>query len=464
LTVTAGPVITVNPTNQALNAGQTATFTAAATGTPTPTVQWQVSTDGGSTFNPVAGATTTTLSFTTTAGQNGNKYRAVFTNTSGSATTSAATLTVNFAPTITTNPVNQSVTTGSTANFTAAANGNPAPTVQWQVSIDGGATFNNVAGAITTTLSFTTSAGQNGNQYRAVFTNSVGSATTTAATLTVTGSPIVTLNPANQSVSAGATATFTAAATGTPTPTVQWQVSIDGGSTFGNVAGATTTTLSFIANGAMNGNLYRAVFSNTGGSATTTAALLTVGKLTPVITWSNPADISFGGALGSAQLNASANVAGTFIYTPPAGTVLPLGPSMLSVVFTPTDTADYTTASKTVTINVDPISGGGTPANLVVTYVLTRDPSTQNVVVAITVANSGGTDAGSVQINAATIGGTSTTASLPIMLGTVAAGGQGATTVQFPGTVGTTGSRAVLSIAGGSTAGAFGANGRVVLP
>jgi hypothetical protein len=62
--------------------------------------------------------------------------------------------------------------------------------VQWQVSTDGGATFANIAGATSTTLLLTAvPASANGNQYRAVFTNSVGSATRTAATLTVTAGP-----------------------------------------------------------------------------------------------------------------------------------------------------------------------------------------------------------------------------------------------------------------------------------
>jgi hypothetical protein len=93
------PAITVQPANQAVTAGQTATFTAAATGSPTPTVLWQVSTDNGTTFSILPGATSTTLSFTTASSQNGNQYQAVFTNSAGSATTTAATLTVNPATT-----------------------------------------------------------------------------------------------------------------------------------------------------------------------------------------------------------------------------------------------------------------------------------------------------------------------------------------------------------------------------
>ena len=59
-----------------------------------PTVQWELSTDGGQTFNAISGATSTTYSFTTNAGENGNEYEAVFTNPAGSATSAAALLTV----------------------------------------------------------------------------------------------------------------------------------------------------------------------------------------------------------------------------------------------------------------------------------------------------------------------------------------------------------------------------------
>jgi Immunoglobulin I-set domain/Dockerin type I domain len=89
------PAITGNPSNQVVTAGQTATFTASASGHRTPTVQWYVSSDGGNTFTAVGGATSTTLTVSNvTAAMNGYQYEAVFTNASGSATTSAATLTV----------------------------------------------------------------------------------------------------------------------------------------------------------------------------------------------------------------------------------------------------------------------------------------------------------------------------------------------------------------------------------
>ena len=79
---------------------------------------------------------------------------------------------------------------------------------------------------------------------------------------------------------------------------------------------------------------------------------LNVTKAASTITWANPADIVYGTALGAAQLNATANVAGTFSYSPAAGTVLSAGSHTLSVTFTPDDAANYNGASANVTINV----------------------------------------------------------------------------------------------------------------
>ncbi|PYR35619.1 MAG: hypothetical protein DMF93_21420, partial [Acidobacteria bacterium] len=89
----------------------------------------------------------------------------------------------------------------------------------------------------------------------------------------------------------------------------------------------------------------------------------------PAITWPAPADIVYGAALGAAQLNASTSVPGTFVYTPPAGTVLSAGAAQtLSVTFTPSDIASYATSTKTVAINVlraTPVVTWPTPADIV---------------------------------------------------------------------------------------------------
>ncbi len=272
----APPAVTTNPSSQTVNAGHTVTFRAAASSPLKESVQWQVSTDGGQHFTNIQGATSVSLSLVTSASMNGYQYRTVFTNSVGSTHTSAALLTVDFAPQVTTRPQNQTAAVGAAVTFSAAAVSNPASTVQWQVSTNHGNTFQNIPGATLATLSFTAQLPDSGKLYRAVFTNSLGSVKSPSAVLTVDVPPAVTTNPSSLAVNAGHTVTFRAAASGKPQAAVQWQVSTDGGQHFTNIQGATSLSLSLLAAAGVNGDQYRAIFTNAVGSATTSAALLTV--------------------------------------------------------------------------------------------------------------------------------------------------------------------------------------------
>lgn len=194
LTVNTAPSITQNPASQTVTPGNSVTFTAAASGSPTPTVQWQVSVMNGP-FTDISGATSTTLTFIVQASDDGNRYRAVFTNSCGGATTQAATLSTCTAPSVTGSPASVAdACVGSIVNFNASATGNPAPTVQWQRSLDGGGSWSNISGATSTTLSVTVTAALNNSQYRAVFTNDCGTDTSAPATLGVDSiAPVITL-------------------------------------------------------------------------------------------------------------------------------------------------------------------------------------------------------------------------------------------------------------------------------
>jgi hypothetical protein len=133
------------------------------------------------------------------------------------------------------------------------------------------------------------------------------------------------------------------------------------------------------------------------GPITYTPGALTVTKATPVITWNNPADITSGTALSATQLNATVagGLAGGFVYTPGAGTVLPAGAGQsLSVTFTPTDTANYTNATRAVVINVT----NGQAASTTNTPTSSLNPSTfgQAVIFTTTVSGAGGPPAGTV--------------------------------------------------------------------
>src|SRR5439155_3089 len=103
-------------------------------------------------------------------------------------------------------------------------------------------------------------------------------------------------------------------------------------------------------------------------------------KATPSITWSNPADITYGTVLSGTQLNATASVPGSFVYTPAAGALLNVAYNQtLHVDFTPTDTAHYNNASKNVSINVLKAPATITAGDLTVTYDGSRKPVTATV-------------------------------------------------------------------------------------
>ncbi|MGB7844492.1 MAG: hypothetical protein WBL63_02675, partial [Candidatus Acidiferrum sp.] len=125
------------------------------------------------------------------------------------------------APTITTQPANQTATAGQTATFAVVANGTAPLSYQWQKN------GVNVAGAAAS--SYTTPAtaiSDSGSTFQAVVSNSAGTVTSAVATLTVTAAaapPTITTQPATQSVTAGQTATFSVVANGTAPLSYQWQ-------------------------------------------------------------------------------------------------------------------------------------------------------------------------------------------------------------------------------------------------
>ncbi|MBK8831718.1 MAG: cadherin-like domain-containing protein [Saprospiraceae bacterium] len=98
---------------------------------------------------------------------------------------SHATITVQSIPNVTLDPLSQSICPGDPVTFTTSATGNPVPTVQWQVSTNGGMSFSNIGGATNTTLMFNVATVDNANQYRAIFSNACGIDTSNAAILTV---------------------------------------------------------------------------------------------------------------------------------------------------------------------------------------------------------------------------------------------------------------------------------------
>jgi len=322
LTVDQSTAIT-SANNTTFLAGTAGSFTVTATGFPTPTLSESGALPSGVTFTPGTGA----LAGTPAAGSGGT-YNITFTATNGvgSPASQSFTLTVNQSAAIT-SANSATFTVSKAGTFTVTATGFPAPTLNESGTLPSGVTFNAGTGVLSGTPAASTA-----GTYNLTFTahNGIGTDATQSFTLTVDVAPAVTTNPANQTVSVGANATFTAAASGTPAPTVQWQVSTDGGNTYTNVSGATSTTLTFAATATQNGNKYQAVFTNSVGTATTTAATLTV--IAPDVTLSetHTGDFVVGGLSDVYTFKATNNGTGPTTGNVVVTDTLPAGLTLVS--------------------------------------------------------------------------------------------------------------------------------------
>jgi uncharacterized repeat protein (TIGR01451 family) len=168
------PVFTLQPVGQTVGAGATIAFTAAASGTPSPSYQWL----RNAVYLPGQNAPTLTLSGVTPA--NNGTYTVIATNAAGSVTSSAAVLTVNARPAVSTQPLSQTVKVGATVTLKVVATGTPAPTYQW---LKNGTPL---AGASSANLTLTAITPADQGSYTVIVTNAAGSVTSSTAVLTVT--------------------------------------------------------------------------------------------------------------------------------------------------------------------------------------------------------------------------------------------------------------------------------------
>ncbi|MEA5024114.1 hypothetical protein SDC9_09219 [bioreactor metagenome] len=187
------PTISAQPSHQTVTAGQTATFTVAATGDAPLSYQWKK--DG----IDITGATSSTLTITDADESDAGSYTCYVSNAAGNVTSNAATLTVNpapVAPAITGQPNNQIVTAGQTATFTVTATGTAPLSHQWKK--DG----TDITGATASTLTITDAQASDAGSYTCYVSNAAGNITSNAATLTVNqpGSLVLTAAPGNQHV------------------------------------------------------------------------------------------------------------------------------------------------------------------------------------------------------------------------------------------------------------------------
>ncbi len=258
------PAIVIQPASTVVTSGQLATFSVTATGTAPMTFQWY---KNGAAVSGATAASYTTPA--TTSADDNAQFTVKISNSLGSVTSGAATLTVMTAAAvaITTPPASQTAYVSQTATFSVVATGSPPLSYQWQKN---GA---NIAGA--TAASYTTpvlAAADDGSTFTVVVTNPVNSVTSAAALLIVSQptAPTITQQPVSLSVLANSPATFSVVATGTAPLAYQWQrngVNIVG-------ANAVSYTIAQVQSG--SAGTYRVVVSNAAGSGVSAAATLTI--------------------------------------------------------------------------------------------------------------------------------------------------------------------------------------------
>lgn len=318
LTISSSANIGSQPSGATACPGSNASFTVAATGSNL-TYQWQVSTDDGVSFTNIAAATGASLTVpNVTQALNGNQYRViVFSCGPTDVTSTAATLSIITALSISSQPTNTAACKGNTASFSVTGAG-PGLTYQWQVSTNGGTTFTNIPGETNPTLTLTNvTVSQNGNQYQVVLSGACASLNSNAATISINTPVGITTQPGNVAGCTGSDISFSVDATGTSI-TYQWQLSINGGpwvdlTNTAPYSGVNSNTLNITAvNISMNDYRYRVSLSGIPcGGVTSTPGTLIVNQKPGVVLSADNGNLT-PGVRGT--LYTTVNPIGTYTY------------------------------------------------------------------------------------------------------------------------------------------------------
>jgi len=272
---------------QAMAVGATAAFVVDAVGTVPLRYQWwfnginQLTNGNQAGGSIISGATNAVLTLGNAQTNNSGGFTVVITNSSGSVTSAVAQLTVtNIPPAIIVQPTNQLVVLTSNVTFVVMATGTAPLSYQWWMDetnllTDGG----QISGAASNVLTITGVETNDSGDYTVIVTNYGGSVTSSIATLTVATSPVIIVQPTNQTVTAGVTTAFTVTAIGIMPLSYQWQVNgtnlMDGG----QFDGALSNILTISDVQTANRGVYTVIVTNIAGSTISSNAVLMVGPL-----------------------------------------------------------------------------------------------------------------------------------------------------------------------------------------
>ena len=273
LTVQQVPSIVTPPQSVTAAAGQSVSFTVTAEGTDL-SYQWYYRTSASGGWSRSSNGTGATLTIEAKGYRSGYQYRCEVTNLVGSAVSEAATLTVLQAPAITAQPQSVSVKENETVSFTVTASGDDL-SYQWYYRTSASGSWSKSSNGTESTLTLEAKSYRNGYQYRCEVTNLVGSAVSEAATLSVLKKPAITGQPKSVTADPGETVSFRVTASGSDL-SYQWYYRTSATGSWSKSSNGTGATLTVEAKSYRSGYQYRCVVTNGLGSATSSAATLTV--------------------------------------------------------------------------------------------------------------------------------------------------------------------------------------------
>jgi len=287
-TVGTPPAITTQPASLVITQGQSAAFSVTATGTAPLTYFWlkgaTVMTNGP---NP-------TLTISNVQSGNAGTYSVIVSNAVSTITSSNATLTVIVpatAPTITTQPGNQIVNLGQTATFNVIATGTTPMSYFWRI----GTTV--LTNSASPTFAIPNAQTTNAGSYSVIVSNSLGTATSSNATLTVNVviiAPGITAQPTNQLIYQGNNALLSVAASGTAPFGYQWRKNGAALADSAHLSGTQSNLLTIISTLTNDSGRYTVVITNSSGSITSQVATLTV---TNPIAWTMTIQVTGNGSV-----------------------------------------------------------------------------------------------------------------------------------------------------------------------
>ena len=334
ITIGIAPAITTEPQTQIIVSGTTATISVGASGTVPLAYQWYVGVTG-TTTSPIGGATSS--GYTTPALTSTTPYWVRVSNPYGKADSTTATIVIGRAPTISTQPLSQTIASGTTATVSVGASGRPPLTYQWYVGLTG--TTTSPVGA--NSSSYTTPALTGATSYWVKVSNPFGAVDSTTATIGIGIAPAITTQPQGQTIASGTTALMNVGASGTATLTYQWYVGTTG-TTTGPVAGATSS--SYTTPALTSTTCYWVQATNSFGTANSTTATIAIG-IAPAITTPPQSQTIASGTPATVSVGASGTATLAYQwYVGPAGTTTsPVGGATSSSYTTPalTSTTSY---------------------------------------------------------------------------------------------------------------------------